>query len=245
MQKKKAKKAIAVVSIFSIMLTGMCGCDLNQQKSSSVDESSETTEDAVANTPSKGFTYIELKSEADERSDNYMGFMRYEGGIVITGYVGSDTDIIIPEEIDGKPVVGINDFAFCPLRLTRYGKEDYDFYDDDLGKDFTSEDTQEVQNFIKNHEKYSNITSIKIPSSIVWYGDDPFFFCDSLETVEIYGDSNAVVYHAGKMFHYCFSLQEVRGTIRYLGLEHEIETMPLSDIWADHETESSDTDDTD
>ena len=41
-----------------------------------------------------------------------------EGGVVITGYWGSDTDIVIPVEIYGDPVIGIGDFAFSYSELT-------------------------------------------------------------------------------------------------------------------------------
>lgn len=228
-----SKKFFAGVTALTLIMSGiLCGCsEKKSEEPPSINAASASSKNSQGNT---GFTYA-LVSSNDE-GDSYFGLERYEGGVIITGYVGNETDIVIPEQIDGKPVVGINDFAFCPLRFIHYGDEYYDFYEDDLGKDFTSEDTAKVQEFIQNHDKYSNIKSIQIPASIVWYGDDPFFFCDSLESVKVYGESNAVIYHIGSLFHYCYSLQKVEGTVRHIGLwGYEIEEMPFEEFWADHE----------
>ncbi len=224
------KKVFAGVLALALTVSGvLCGC--SEEKSAT---SQKENVDLKNTQGSKGFTYVSLTEYGSSKS--YFDLGKYEGGIVITGYVGNETDIVIPEEIDGKPVVGINDFAFCPLRFTDYGDGDYDFYRDDLGKDFTSEDIEQVQEFIENHDKYSRIKSIQIPSTIVWCGEDPFLFCDSLETVKIYGESNAIIYHIdNKLFNYCYSLKEIEGTVRYIGMGDEIQEVPLLELWADYE----------
>lgn len=227
------KKIFAGVTALTMMMSGvLCGCsEKKETEPASSNSASASNENSQANT---GFTYTFVTS--DGNSDSYFGLEKYEGGVVITGYVGNETDLTIPEQIDGKPVVGINDFAFCPLRFTSFGDEGYDFYEDDLGKDFTSEDTTQVQEFIETHDKYSNIKTIQIPASIVWYGDDPFLFCDSLESVKVYGESNAAIYHIGKLFNYCYSLKKVEGTVRHIGFwGYEIKEIPFEEFWADYE----------
>ena len=64
-------------------------------------ESGNTGTEAPGDAPSKEppetsvFTYTEAS-----------------GGLTITGYLGTDTQVQIPSEIDGKPVIGIGDSAF-------------------------------------------------------------------------------------------------------------------------------------
>lgn len=45
-----------------------------------------------------------------------------DGGISIKGYIGTDLEVIIPEEINGKPVVKIDWHAFSPETLPVYSR---------------------------------------------------------------------------------------------------------------------------
>ena len=54
-----------------------------------------------------------------ETAAQYFSYSEVEGGIAITGYsVEGGTDVIIPNEIDGKKVVGIADNAFTSAGVT-------------------------------------------------------------------------------------------------------------------------------
>lgn len=70
-----------------------------------------------------------------------------EGGIAVTGIEGSNPSaLLIPEEIDGEPVVGIAPWAFD-------GEE--------------------------------GVTSVVIPDTVEWIGDDAFSGCSALSSVQL------------------------------------------------------------
>ncbi len=210
------KKFFAGVLVLALMVSGvLCGCSDEKSTESQIKNVDLTNSESLGNSEiSTGFTYTVFDAEDDS---SYLDIVRYAGGVVITGYVGNDTDIVIPEQIDGRPVIGINDFAFCPLRFTNVEDED-------------------IQEFIESGKTFSKIKSIQIPATVIVYGEDPFFFCDSLETVKIYGESNAAIYHIGKMFNYCYSLKTIEGTIRYINFwDEQIYEMPFEETWVDYE----------
>lgn len=223
------KKFFAGVLALALMVSGvLCGCSEEKGAISQtgIEEESETlqTKNDVDLKGSTGFTYTVFDEEDDS---SYLDIARYAGGIVITGYVGSDTDIVIPEQIDGRPVIGINDFAFSPLR-------------------FTPADDEEIEEFLESGKTFSKIKSIQLPSTIVIYGEDPFYFCDSLETVKIYGESNANIFHIGEMFNYCSSLKTIEGTIRYINFwDEQIYEMPFEKTWVDYEEPQETTEESD
>ena len=49
---------------------------------------------------------------AQAESDGYFTYKENESGITITGYVGDETELVIPGKIDGKKVTGIEQSAF-------------------------------------------------------------------------------------------------------------------------------------
>ena len=87
-----------------------------------------------------------------------------EDGARITGYTGSDTEITIPSEIDGRPVTRIGDAAF----------ENY--------SELVSVAIPKTVNVIEDRAFYncSSLTSITIPESVISIGDQTFTDCSSL-----------------------------------------------------------------
>lgn len=61
---------------------------------------------------------LEELPDASETSPDYFYRTYVDGGVMITGYWGSATDIVIPAEIYGDPVVAIDDRAFSYSDLT-------------------------------------------------------------------------------------------------------------------------------
>ncbi len=86
--------------IFSVVLAAvlLCGCADNsgifREDKSDISEISQTEKLPEANAEDFEFT------ETD-------------GGVVVTKYLGSQTEFSVPEKIDGKPVVEIGSKAFC------------------------------------------------------------------------------------------------------------------------------------
>ena len=122
-----------------------------------------------------------------------------DGTVEITGYIGSDTEAIIPSEIDGRKVTSIGDDAFdvrsggpqarpsinltsitIPNGVTRIGF--CAFYD------------------------CVNLESINIPNSVTTIGDAAFFDCESLKSIII---PNGVTNIGMHTFYLCKSLSSV------------------------------------
>ena len=114
------------------------------------------------------------------------------GNIVITKYIGKDTDVVIPKKINGKNVTQIGDYAFLgcdsltsitiPDGVTQIG--DYAFCCCDSLISITIPDgvTQ-----IGDHafQWCDSLISITIPDGVTQIGDCAFCRCDSLTSITI------------------------------------------------------------
>lgn len=88
---------------------------------------------------------------------------RYDDFVYLHRYIGNETDVIVPEEIDGYYVQVIGEYCF-------YG--DTHFYN-------SSSPLPDSENQAKN----DRIKSITIPSPVISIGDYAFAFMDSLEEI--------------------------------------------------------------
>ena len=111
------------------------------------------------------------------------------GGVIITGGYNLSDDLIIPGEIDGNQVVGIDESAF-------YG---YDF------KTITLPDGIKA---IEQEAFYGcdSLKEIIIPDSCEYIGDYAFYNCTSLERVRI---GNSTRYIGDSAFAECTKLESV------------------------------------
>lgn len=91
-------KSFALVLGVSLILSILTGCNTDENAIDTSTESvvSSQTDDLVQESPVSDFEY-------SENSD---------GGITIDKYIGSDDDVAIPEQIDGKDVTVIGKWAF-------------------------------------------------------------------------------------------------------------------------------------
>ncbi len=121
--------------------------------------------------------------------DDYDYRVLDDGTIEITGYYGTETDLEIISEIDGKPVTSIGDtFAFCdsltsieiPDSVTSIG--DIAFYSCD------------------------SLSSVTIGNSVTSIGDYAFEYCDSLTSITIPSSVTSIGYSA---FEDCANLTDV------------------------------------
>lgn len=199
------KKVFAGVLALTLTISGvLCGCGAGNGSEKA------KTKELVPNEASN-FKWHEITSAEDQAPENV-------GCIMITEYIGDRTDIVIPKTIADKPVVSIGDYAFCPYTEEdlRY---DYE-YDDgsefsperklfelSTGKELeyfenlNSEQAEELQQYYNymRYERIENlndipilteITSIMLPDTIEYIGELAFGFCNSLETIEVYGIDN-------------------------------------------------------
>lgn len=114
-------------------------------------------EDDSFGEPTEDTASVELSSETELLSSPIEDFSyEIEGdGVAITRYYGNDTDVVIPETIEGKPVTAI-----------KYKK---------LYKDYATGAFEDME----------DLESITIPNSVTEIGDNAFRDCYSLKEVDI------------------------------------------------------------
>ena len=129
-------------------------------------------------------------------------FQYYESGdgITIYKYIGTESDVIIPELIDGKPVTAIYDEAFfgmseisrvrIPDTVTSIGAEAF--------------------------TRCQSLIGINMPTSLVSIGSRAFSYCGALAYPEL---PNGLETIGDQAFLYCSSLSDViiPETVTYVG----------------------------
>ena len=110
------------------------------------------------------------KPGGSETNPDYFYRTYVDGGVVITGYWGSATDILIPAEIYGDPVVGIGDGAFSY-------------------SDITSLVIPEGVTYIEEYafSGCESLAWVSLPSTMETIGTAAFNNCTSLELVKYNG----------------------------------------------------------
>lgn len=171
------KKAILVLLTLSLLTTAFAGCASSPDTS----EKAATTTTAAPDTenPASDFEY----KENNENS---------KGGIAITKYVGTDTTVIIPGTIDGKPVTVIGKSAFngndaitsviMPDSITMIGTGAFS------GCDLLS--TVVLSNSLEqiDFEAFAScrsLSNITLPDSLICIGEHAFMNCKALKHITL------------------------------------------------------------
>ena len=100
------------------------------------------------------------------------------GGIIITGYTGPGGAVVIPEQIDGSPVIAIGEWAFVDKRLTSVVIPDSVTYIGNSAfhrNQLSSVIIPDRVTGIGSYAFYVNqLTSVTIPDSVTDIGDGAF-----------------------------------------------------------------------
>lgn len=119
--------------------------------------------------------------------------------IVITKYIGNDTKVRIPEEINGKTVTRIGDYAFAdlsnltlvvlPKTLKSIGP--YSFRE---CRGLTSLEIHENISEIQSHAFYNcrGLRKLRVNRNVLEIGDGAFKNCDQIEEVYVYTNSEKI-----------------------------------------------------
>ena len=217
------------------VFTGCNDSDKGKEISESASKSNSALqvidEEIVPNAESD-FQYREVTAEESAKD---------VGGIVITGYIGVSDNVVIPRTINGKQVVAIDPLAFCPyteeelLRIQDVESEssgdersldlnkvlckltDIDDFNisvhwASLNEETTNKNLETYKQALSKITSISNITSVKLPTSIKFLGFGVFAFCTNLQSVEVYdmpSDKPLVIECKNAIFYACGNLEEV------------------------------------
>ncbi|EDS71376.1 hypothetical protein ANASTE_01075 [Anaerofustis stercorihominis DSM 17244] len=114
-----------------------------------------------------------------------------DGNIEIESYTGSEKEVVIPDEIDGKKVVSLGEYSFCWLDIEKIT------LNESLVKisryTFTSLPNLKEVIFNKNLKEIGEnafvncrgLTSVNIPQGVKRIGESAFSKCTSLENVNL------------------------------------------------------------
>jgi hypothetical protein len=119
-------------------------------------------------------------------------FTTNNGAITITGYTGSDSQVIIPSTTNGWPVtaIGVNAFqnnttissVTIPVGVTNIGVQAFDFCAN-LARISIPNSVKTIGNLAFG--SCSSLTNIVVPDSVTNLGDNAFFLCGALTNAQI------------------------------------------------------------
>lgn len=169
------KKLVSILLVALMFTTVFCSCTNKSNESENTTKNNEVTQQETE-TLEKDFHSIMELSEVDYPTSNedweytiykdLMGF--YEKFVVITKYIGKETSIIIPKELDGYPVLSIENLSTRTESI------------------INSVETQEGLLCIGNSAFYgSDISNIKISNTVQYIEAGAFSFCQELNEIEI------------------------------------------------------------
>ena len=127
---------------------------------------------------------------AQAESDGYFTYKENESGITITGYVGDETELVIPGKIDGKKVTGIEEAAFYEYRS--------------LKSITIPEGVTCIESY--TFENCTSLTSITIPKGVTSIELSAFAGCSGLTSIMI---SESVTSISPYAFYGCNSLTSI------------------------------------
>ena len=136
------KKLLAMLSAITLTFSATAGyfpafSSGNHFIRASAEDISPPSIEITANLPSAAVA----KASAEDAETSSDGWEYYEedGGITISGYSGTATELVIPDEIDGQPVIAIADEAFSgnrrlvSLKLGNVARLGYKFLEGCIG----------------------------------------------------------------------------------------------------------------
>ena len=137
-----------------------------------------------------------------------------DGGITVTDYIGTDTDISIPAEIDGKPVTQIGWKAFAynadivsvkiPESVTVVDLEAFSNCAS-LSSVSLSSNLESIEDAAFSH--CAKLSSINLPSSLNYIGYSVFMNCTELSEIEL---PESLTYLGAHAFENCTALKHIK-----------------------------------
>ncbi len=155
------------------------------------EEEVKETDSTIQPSSARGFQILATTPEDDyEWEDNG------DGTVTITGYTGTDTNIVIPDVLDGKPITVLGERAFSGKNIQSIKLPDTIKTIDVLAlynNQLTSIDLPEgLERINDNAFNQNKLTSVEIPSSVEWIGNHTFLY-NVFTSITIYGKNTYIV----------------------------------------------------
>jgi len=176
---KFAKNAVVVLLALTLILaTAGCGKKDAGTNAGNIGDAVPLVEE-----PASSFKY----ADSDE-----LGYKVDPAGWLISEYIGTNTEVIVPSQIEGKPVVIISNLAFCendllvsvtiPDGVTLIGNRAFD--------KCKSLKSVSIPNGVTKIGNWAfgncpSLASIVLPNSVTFIGEGAFVNCTSLTSITI------------------------------------------------------------
>lgn len=196
------KKTLALLLLTALLITPLSGCNTTDENKP--DDTVATTD----NVPEYN------AADANPASD-FEYKVGEDGGITITKYIGTDSDVVIPEKIDGKNVTVIGEKSFhennilisvaIPDSVTRIGRSAFVYC-----KNLTTVRLSDCLEVISAgaFDSCGNLSNIRLPKTVRLLGERAFAGCKSLKNISIpancYRNNNPDEY-ASLMYAFAYS----------------------------------------
>ena len=174
-------KKFLILLLALMLCASLCSCESMLKKVKSYvtgNEESEMPSDYVASLSNEEYQYD-----------------MYETYIILTKYVGKESEVVIPSEIDGKPVTHIGSLCFFDTETVVSSVT--------IPSSITAID--ESAFYYSDH-----LESIVIPDTVESIGTRAFAWCNALETVTF---GNKITSIPDYCFNHCIKLKEVNFTL--------------------------------
>lgn len=124
----------------------------------------------------------------------------YEDHVSITGYQGADEYLVIPAEIEGRPVTVLDNFAFCGLSF--------------ISKVILPDTLKSI--YASVFDSCYSLEHVEIPDSVTYIGSASFHECSALNEINIPPEVTEIDTFA---FYGCVNLSEINipNKVKYIG----------------------------
>ncbi len=197
------KKALALLLLAAMLTAPLAGCDSSDDTPTQTTEGkgNSTTASTTAD-PNGDAASTTTVSPDDPGNDTPadpqpVSDFEYEvgedGGITITKYIGTDTDVVIPEKIDGKDVTVIGSYVFSYANNSKVTSVDMP----------NTVKVIEGGAFMHNKE----LTTVRLSKSLNEINGGAFEGCVNLSTIQLPATLNKIDMRA---FAECTSLKQIK-----------------------------------
>lgn len=185
LKKKQRKNTFWIILISNVVLALIIILIVISLMNKKANESNLST-----NISDKVNEYVTPEIPTEPTSAEMFEYEDHDGNIYITKYIGNDKSILIPSQIDDKPVSHIAERAF---------------YENETVKSIVVQNGVEMIEF-EAFARCVSLEYVQIPDSVTYLGNGAFIYCYSLKKADL---GNGISILGQCLFSFCYDLREV------------------------------------